>query len=101
MINDYTPPAIEGSNITIECFIGDTRTNLTIIIFFIFGFVCGCFCQKYKQSILALCKTPKVQSSTEKEAQQDSRTLEMTKNVAYGPVGRSQLTTNNYNIAHV
>ena len=63
--------------------------TVAIIISFTFGFVCGCFCHKYKQSILALCKTPIVQSSTEKQAQQDSHDLEMTENVAYGPLGRS------------
>ena len=65
-------------------------TTVSLIVFFTCGFVCGCFCHKYKQSILALGKTPMVQPSTVfsdlKEEKQDSPDLKMTDNVAYGPV---------------
>ena len=63
-----------------------TVISITVaIIIFTFGLVCGCLCQKYKQSIFGSCKT---QSSTKKRVQQDSRSydLEMTENVAYGPL---------------
>ena len=67
---------------------------VAVFIIFIIGFVCGCVCQKYKQSILAMCKTQTDQPSTDlniKHEQQDSEDLEMSENVAYGPVGGLQL----------
>ena len=69
---------------------------VAISVFFTFGFACGYFCQKYKQSILALCKTPTDLASTDskvKHVQQDSHDLEMTENIAYGPLGEWQLAT--------
>ena len=70
--------------------------TVSVLIFFTIGFVCGCVCQKYKQSILALCKTRTDQSSTDLNImykQEESQTLEMTENVAYGPVGGLQVAT--------
>ena len=69
---------------------------VSTLIFFTIGSVCGCVCQKYKQSIFTLCKTEADQSSTDydlnvKHEQQDSEDLEMSENVAYGPVGGFQL----------
>ncbi len=64
-----------------------------VFVFFTIGFVCGCICHKYKKSILALCKAQKGQSSTDLNKQKDSQDLEMTENVAYGPVGGLQLAT--------
>ena len=64
-----------------------------IIIFFTIGFACGCFCHKYKRSILALCKTPVDPSSRNTDSKvkdHESHDLELTENVAYGPLGRSQ-----------
>ena len=71
---------------------------VAIIVFFTTGFICGCLCHKYKQSILALCKTsdPIDQSSTDSKVKQPQdlhAELEMTENVAYGPLGGSQLAT--------
>ena len=63
---------------------------VSIFVFFTIGFVCGCVCQKYKQSILALCKTQTNQPTAEHE-QQNLQGLEMSENVAYGPVGGLQL----------
>jgi hypothetical protein len=67
--------------------------TVAIFVFFTIGFVCGCLCQKYKQSILALCKPQADQSSTDLNKQKDSQDLDMTENVAYGPVGGLQLAT--------
>ena len=67
---------------------------VSTFIFFTIGFICGCVCQKYKQSILALCKTQADQPSTDlniKHEQQDLQDLEMSENVAYGPVGGFRL----------
>ena len=71
---------------------------VSTFIFFTIGFICGCVCQKYKQSIFALCKTQANQPSTDhdlnvKHEEQDSEDLEMSENVAYGPVGGFQLAT--------
>ena len=72
---------------------------VAIIVFFTIGFLCGCLCQKYKQSILTLCKTPDPtlsdQSSTDSKVKEQGShaDLEMTDNVAYGPLGGSQLAT--------
>ena len=71
---------------------------VSTFIFFTIGFVCGCVCQKYKQLIFALCKTQADQSSTDhdlnmKHEHQDAEDLEMSENVAYGPVGGFQLAT--------
>ena len=68
--------------------------TISIILFFTFGCVCGCFCQKYKRLILALCKTsgPAAQPSIENsDSNVKTQDLEMTENVAYGPI---QLITN-------
>jgi hypothetical protein len=67
--------------------------TVAVFVFFTIGFVCGCVCQKYKQSILALCKPQADHSSTDLNEQKDSQDLEMTENVAYGPVGGLQLAT--------
>ena len=73
-----------------------TLIVVSTFIFFTIGFICDCLCQKYKQSILALCRTQADQSSTDldlnvKHEQQDSEDLEMSENVAYEPVGGFQL----------
>ena len=69
---------------------------VSTFIFFTIGFVCGCVCQKYKQSILVLCKTQTDQPSSDlniKHKKEESQILEMTENVAYGPVGGLQVAT--------
>ena len=69
---------------------------VSTFIFFTIGFICGCVCHKYKQSILVLCKTQTDQSLGSidlnlKHKQEESQDLEMSENVAYGPVGGLQL----------
>ena len=63
---------------------------LVACLFFIFGFVSGCFCYKYKQSVLESCKTKANLSSPSSggahvsSSKQDAQDLEMLENVAYG-----------------
>ena len=63
---------------------------LVACLFFIFGFVSGCFCHKYKQSVLESCKTEASPSSPSSGGahvssfKQDTQNLEMLENVAYG-----------------
>ena len=93
----YVTDMPAGSNLSTLTTVTVTSVIIAIAVFFTIGFFCGCLCQKYKQSILALCKTPDrtEQSSTDaKMKQQGSHAdLEMTDNVAYGPLGGSQRAT--------
>ena len=63
---------------------------LVACLIFIFGFVSGCFCYKYKQSVLESCKTEASLSSPSSggaqvsSTKQDTQDLEMLENVAYG-----------------
>ena len=56
---------------------------LVAYLFFIFGFVSGCFCHKYKQSVLESCKTEAGLSSPSSggahvsSSEQDTQDLEM------------------------
>ena len=81
-----TTPASEHSATSATIISVSIAVTITIIVFFILGFVCSCFCQKYKQTF---CKTSVVRSSTgtdSKVKDQESHDLEMTENVAYGPL---------------
>ena len=60
-------------------------------LFFILGFVSGCFGHKYKQSVLESCTTEASPSSpltgevhVSNSKEQDSQNLEMLENIAYG-----------------
>ena len=58
---------------------------MAIVVFFVIGFLCGCFCHKYKQSLIM--KTGLATSNTtEPSSNQGTQELEMMDNVAYGPL---------------
>lgn len=79
-----------------------TSMTVFIILFFVFGFVCGCFCLKCKQSTKVLDKTthaqlnqptttcieavvPLTEECSNTQQEQDPE-LEMARNIAYGPL---------------
>ena len=58
---------------------------MAVVVFFAIGFLFGCFCHKYKQSLIM--KTGLATSNTtEPSSNQGTQELEMMENVAYGPL---------------
>ena len=96
-------PAVINQNI----FIGVVSILIVLAnVSFIVGLVCGCLCHKYKQSVKKMIKNCCVHSSQSSNkyqggeddsayyntpgSKQDPAELEMTENVAYGPVKRGR-----------
>ena len=66
---------------------------LSVLVFFLFGYLCGYLHKKCKLSLLSSNLSPQSQDRTvmpigeeHNTEEQDSQDLEMTDNVAYGPV---------------
>ena len=83
--NSRTADSITVSKSTLAAVI------ISVVLFgcvlFIAGSVCGCLCHKYKHLLMKMDRVPEISGST-----RDQSELEMTENVAYGPVkhGRAQ-----------
>ena len=58
---------------------------IAIVVFFGIGFLFGCFCHKYKLSLI-MKSGLSTSNTTEPSSNQGTQELEMMENVAYGPL---------------
>ena len=60
---------------------------IAVAVFFMFGFLCGCLCYKYKQSLIMKADLSETRPPLSDTAEcQRAQELELTENVAYGPL---------------